>query len=164
LEIIERALSEYGRVVTGELQPKNILNDPVAILELKNRLEIAKLELRLKEQAHFTLVGQQQERIVSLENQLSEVRAILGTQLESVRDLSHTISHLAKSEVIPHTIEKALRELQSVIVLEHSKTNEAILSRTLDTIRVENPGLFGKIRASFSANSSDSFWEGVSWE
>ena len=153
LEVIEKALTDYGRVVTGELEPREILSNPIAILELNNRLEIARLELRLKEQAHQAIANQQQERIVSLENQLSEVRAILGTQLESVRDLSQTISHLAKSEVLSSTVKNALNELKSVVVLEHSKTNEAILSRSLETIRTENPSFFGKISASFSSIS-----------
>jgi transcriptional regulator with XRE-family HTH domain len=45
-EKIEKTLEEYGLVVTGKILPESFLSDPFEAMALKNKLEIADLELR----------------------------------------------------------------------------------------------------------------------
>lgn len=151
LEIIEKALTEYGKVVSGEMAPKDFVQAPFAILELNNRLEIARLELRLKEQAHLAMSSQQNERIISLEGQLKELRAIVGTQLEVFSDLTGMLRHLSSSADLSNSVAKAMDTLQKVILSGHTEDNERLLASSLRTIRDEDPGLFQQIRASISA-------------
>jgi hypothetical protein len=45
-EEIEKTLDEYGLVVIGKMQPEEFIGDPIEAMALKNKLEIANLELR----------------------------------------------------------------------------------------------------------------------
>ena len=88
IETIERTLNDYGLVVTGKKPATDLFDNPASVLELRNRLEIVTLELRLKEDAHRMLSTCHEDRIKSLESQLSEVRALVGTQLTTVGRLT----------------------------------------------------------------------------
>ncbi len=151
LEVVERALTEYGQVVIGQLSPQEFLSDPLAIVELNNRLEIARLELRLKEQSFISHIKQQDGRIASLESQLSKMLTIVGSQLGAVSDLAETISHIANAERISPSVAKAVVALTSIVSLSHSEENERKLRDSLDKIRADAPNLFIKIKATVSS-------------
>ncbi|HEY9699062.1 MAG TPA: serine protease [Trichocoleus sp.] len=82
-ERIERTLEEYGMVVTGKLRPEAFLNDPFEVIALKNKLEIADLELRqTRKLLEFTRDNSQQ-RIESLEVQVNKLHSIIEKGLQS---------------------------------------------------------------------------------
>jgi transcriptional regulator with XRE-family HTH domain len=83
-EKIEKTLEEYGLVVTGKIQPETFLSDPFEAMALKNKLEIADLELRqTRTLLNFTRDNSQQ-RIESLEVQLNKLHSIIENGLQSV--------------------------------------------------------------------------------
>jgi hypothetical protein len=53
IETITEALDQYGLVVKGEMSPSDFLADPMQVLELKNKLEMSALELRLTKELHW---------------------------------------------------------------------------------------------------------------
>lgn len=151
IETIAKTLDEYGLVVTGKLAPADMFDDPVSVLELGNRLEVAKLELRLKEQAHQMIASTQEGRIVSLESQLTEVRALVGEQLTAVGRLTGVIERLVDTERLTPAVARALDTLTALMSAEHTDANEAKLIDALETISVEDTGLFEKLSSSISS-------------
>jgi cell division GTPase FtsZ len=73
VEVIEKALSDYGHVVKGDLRADEILSNPLDIERLNMKLEIAGLELR-QNQKIITLyeseVSNSKTRIDNLESQV----------------------------------------------------------------------------------------------
>jgi hypothetical protein len=51
LEVIEQALEEFGRIVTGAEKPEHIIQNTLQVLEMKNELRI--MEMRVQQQSEF---------------------------------------------------------------------------------------------------------------
>jgi hypothetical protein len=147
---IERTLDDYGQVVIGELAPSVLFNEPMAIMELNNRLEIARLELKLKEQSHLMMSSHQEKRIESLEGQLNELRILIGNQLSMVSSLTSTITTLANSDRVSPAVSRALDTVSQLIKQQHTEKNEASLRESLEVIQNEDGTLFRKLFGSAS--------------
>jgi len=150
IETIVSTLRSYGQVVTGQLAPADFFNEPSAILELNNRLEIAKLELRLKEQSHLMFASSQEKRIDSLENQLSELRGLIGSQLTTVSSLAAVIKSLSDSNRVSPSVSRALDTVTRLVTQKYSEDNELKLRESLTFIQSEDSGLFKKLFSSAS--------------
>lgn len=150
VEIIESTLESYGQVVTGSLSPNDFFSEPSAILELNNRLEIAKLELKLKEQSYLMLSSSQEKRIDSLENQLSELRGLIGYQLTTVTSLTSVIENLADSDRISPSVSRALDSVTQLLAKKQTESNETELRESLSIIKKEDEGLFSNLFGSAS--------------
>lgn len=82
-EEIEKTLEEYGMVVTGKMQPESFLTDPFEAMALKNKLEIADLELRQTRKLLDFTRDNSQQRIESLEVQVNKLHSIIEKGLQS---------------------------------------------------------------------------------
>lgn len=154
LERIEETLVNYGKVVKGEITPKELLPSTIASIELSNKLELAKMELRLREQSFSTLSEVQNLRIVSLENQVSELRNLIGTQLDTVQSLATSLATISKSNSVSKSVAKAINTIAKLTNAEHTKINEASLTEALLTVRNENESMFVKIKDSILSFSN----------
>jgi transcriptional regulator with XRE-family HTH domain len=97
-EEIEKTLEEYGLVVTGKIQPESFLSDPFEAMALKNKLEIADLELRqAKKLLDFTRHNSQQ-RIESLEVQVNKLHSIIENGLQSGNHVFGVIRKMAEQD------------------------------------------------------------------
>ena len=79
-ERIEKDLSDYGLVVIGELAPEQFLKDPLEVLRLKQKLEIAALELRQTKELLYNERTHFNSRIESLEEEARNLWRLLDTQ------------------------------------------------------------------------------------
>ena len=82
-EEIEKTLEEYGLVVTGKMPPESFLSDPFEAMALKNKLEIADLELRQTRKLLDFTRDNSQQRIESLEVQVNKLHSIIEKGLQS---------------------------------------------------------------------------------
>lgn len=97
-EKIEQTLEEYGLVVKGKIQPENFLSDPFEAMALKNKLEIADLELRqAKKLLDFTRDNSQQ-RIESLEVHVNKLHSIIENGLQSGNHVFGLIRKMAEQD------------------------------------------------------------------
>jgi predicted ArsR family transcriptional regulator len=149
-QTIERTLSDYGKVVTGELLPMQFFSDPAAVTELSNKLEITKMELRLKEQNFLTYQSQSERRINELAGQVAGLMSLVGSQLSTVQTLSQALTSLASSERLSPAVAKALDAVTKLASSEKSEESEAKLHKALQVIRVENAGFFSRLKESAS--------------
>jgi len=97
-EKIERTLEEYGLVVTGKILPESFFSDPFEAMALKNKLEIADLELRqAKKLLDFTQDNSQQ-RIESLEVQVNKLHSIIENGLQSGNHVFGVIRKMSEQD------------------------------------------------------------------
>ncbi len=90
-EVVEKTLENYVEVVTEKRQPEDFFENPIHIIELRHKLEIAKLEIRQKEEIlrlseHHR--ARLEERVALLERSVDEHYRSMGTNLSSVIDLT----------------------------------------------------------------------------
>lgn len=106
-EIIEKTLEEYGMVITGKMEPEIFLSDPFEIMALKNKLEIADLELRqMRKLMDFSQCNSQQ-RIESLEIQVSRFYNIVEKGLQSGNTVFGVINKMAEQDKATYDLKNA---------------------------------------------------------
>ncbi len=81
-ETIEQTFNDYVMVISRQLPPENLLTDPFEVMALKNKLEIAELELRQSKELFAIISDKDRQRINSLEMQISQLFSIIGQSLQ----------------------------------------------------------------------------------
>lgn len=150
LQTVERTLEEYGRVVRGEIEPRQFLSDPAAATDLTNKLEITRLELRLKEQSFLQYRDITEKRIVNLDDQVKTLMNMMGDQLTAVQSLAQSLERLAAAERLSPAAAKAMSELTRLAASERDSASEARLLSALKILQRESPSLSQRIQTSAS--------------
>lgn len=149
IEKIERALGEYGLVIKGEMPLEDFFSNPFEILQLKNQIKIAHLQLENQKE----LLGLQKslhgEKITKLEEEVKWLR-------------SHVANILIYSQNNMAAIKEVMREsrdlldgrddiLESAISLIDKKLHNGItqndlaeVKQALESIHKRNPSFFEK--------------------
>jgi hypothetical protein len=97
-EKIERTLEEYGRVVAGQLPAELFLSDPFEVMALKNKLDMAHLELRQTRELLNYVQGNSQNRINSLEVEVNRLHCLIERSLHSKDTSLGVIEIMARQE------------------------------------------------------------------
>ncbi|MCR6642551.1 MAG: LuxR C-terminal-related transcriptional regulator [Sporocytophaga sp.] len=88
IQVIERTLEEYGLVISGKMNISDFLTDSRHIMELENKLEIAKLELRF---AYKQLEYEREchkDRIGNIEKEVNWLRGQIGNTLSEIKQIT----------------------------------------------------------------------------
>mgnify|MGYP000194499656 CR=1 FL=1 len=100
IDCIERSLHEFGLVVVGQKQARDILNNELDAERLNMKLEIAALELRHSQKflkIYELEIDQNKKRIGSLEDQLLELQSVIFNSLENTQsELFRTLNNNSK--------------------------------------------------------------------
>ena len=97
-EEIEKTLEEYGMVVMGKIQPEIFLSNPFDVMALKNKLEIADLDLRQARMLLDFTKDNSQQRIESLEVQVNKLHHIIEKGLQSGNHVFEVISKMTEQD------------------------------------------------------------------
>ncbi len=106
-EEIEKTLEEYGLVVTGKIPPESFLSDPFEAMALKNKLEIADLELRQTRKLLDFTRNNSQQRIESLEVQVNKLHSIIEKGLQSGDYVFKVISKMSEQDKSTYNLSHA---------------------------------------------------------
>lgn len=106
-EKIEKALEEYGMVVTGKIQPESFLSDPFEAMALKNKLEIADLELRQTRKLLDFTRDNSQQRIESLEVQVNKLHYIIERGLQSGNHIFEVMKKMTEQDKSTYNLSNA---------------------------------------------------------
>lgn len=106
-EEIEKTLEEYGLVVTGKMQPESFLSDPFEAMALKNKLEIADLELRQTRNFLDFTRDNSQQRIESLEVQVNKLHSIIEKGLQSGDHVFGVIRKMSEQDKSTYNLSNA---------------------------------------------------------
>ncbi len=145
IEIIEKTLEQYGLVVSGKMRPSDFLNNEMHVLELENKLEISKLELRF---AHNQLEYERKsnrEKIENIENEVKWLRGQIGTTLSDMKQiaiganihLSETIKlHFPSND---QALLKSLDIIEKCIVRQEYERDKDEMIKALQHVKKRNP-------------------------
>ena len=106
-EEIEKTLEEYGLVVTGKLPLESFLSDPFEAMALKNKLEIADLELRQTRKLLDFTRDNSQQRIESLEVQVNKLHSIIEKGLQSGDHVFEVIRKMSEQDKSTYNLSHA---------------------------------------------------------
>jgi hypothetical protein len=152
-ETIEHTLQAYGLVIAGKMLPEELLSDPFHVLELKNKLELAQTELRMKHdllQIADRQYQDQERRVLSLETEMANMRQLIGDSLQTVRgaqqhaqELTGMLQPLLTNLTTQHdtAVQHALDTLKGVIERGITTQDEPTVKEALVTLQQKEPGV-----------------------
>lgn len=170
IDTLEEELTQYALVIQGKIEPENILDNPLDVFELKNKFEIAQLEVRQTRELLQYTRSASEKRITSLEEDVAFLRQTMGAQLMHSNTvvgamLQQSLSHeKLQSMQIGHAqglFKDLLGEahgnqitLNAIKSLEHSLLSglstidvQEQVKESLVTIQQNSPGLVARVAA-----------------
>ena len=151
IEQIEKTLEQYGLVVTGKLPLNAFTTDRELIRDLKTRLEVTSLELRLRQESYLEQKSNYDKRVGSLEEQVQNLFAVVSTGLQHANTLSGVISHLASTTKLNERIIVSLDRISELATQAHSKEHEQALAEAFAQVQHESPSFYQQIRATLGS-------------
>lgn len=145
LTTIEKTLTEFGKVVKGDLAPSEFLNNDIAVLELSNKLELAKIELKLKEQTFLLINDNQTNRVNSLENQVTELRELIGKQLNTMDSFTQALITSTHNNNFSPAVSNMMDTISRLAEENHTIKNEDELKQTLLELKQQDPTVFKEV-------------------
>jgi hypothetical protein len=144
-ERIRHTLDEYGKVVMGVVAPEHFLNDPMQIIELKSKLEMTALELRLTKELHSTTKQLQDQRVTTLEDRVKELHSYIGSGISHVHQLHELLGVLIRAK--PNNVEviEATNQLIEIVQKGISKEDENPIKIALETLASKDKNLFENV-------------------
>jgi hypothetical protein len=79
-------------VISRKLRPESLLNDPLEVIALKNKLEIAELELRQAKELFAIVSDKDCQRINSLEMKVDQLFSIIGQGFQKDHHITFNIA------------------------------------------------------------------------
>lgn len=141
LKEVEQKLNEYGMAVMGKQPIESLSGDRNLIRELKTRLEVSGLELKLRQEAHLEYKVEIQNTVENLQSQILSLHEIVGQSLIHQKSLAETIIALSNNNDPSNIFKIALESISDICNLDQSTENEKKLKYSLSTIEKESPGL-----------------------
>lgn len=139
-EEIEKFLDQYGLVVLGDMPPEFLFEDPLDVMELKQKLKMAQFELQQKQEFIDFQKSQIQEKSQELKEarlEMKEFRALIGQSLQTTQAVSTNHVKAVESLTQPDPATQALIAIIQTFIEKQS----ADLKQPLQTIAraIQNP-------------------------
>lgn len=151
IEEIEKTLEQYGMVVTGSMPMDTFTNDRELIRDLKTRLEVTSLELRLRKDAYLEQKSGYDKRVGSLEEQVQNLFALVSTGLQHANNLSEVIKHVASTAKHNARVVTSLEKISELAMKAYSKEHEEALVRAFKEVQQESPSLYQHLRSTLAS-------------
>ncbi|VWC96783.1 hypothetical protein BLA9940_05847 [Burkholderia aenigmatica] len=149
-EEITRTLHEYGLVVTGKMRAEDLVHDPIQAMALKQKLELTELELRQTREILTLQRTYSEERIKSLESDVSRLYGMLEQKLGSDAGVQEQLIKLAGEQGERSTdLISAVLELSKA--LQSRDGTQAQLM--LEDIAIAKPDLFTRLTDFFYSSA-----------
>lgn len=146
IEKIKQTLDQYGLVVLGQISPNELLSNPMHIMELKNKLEMSAMELRMTKELLENTKSMQNERIESLEEKVSQLHALVGSGVTESSELHTIFKALIRVNSKGSEIEKAVSTLIKNISICAYKEDNKEANEAIKVIVDKEPGLFNHLQ------------------
>lgn len=132
VEEIEEYLDRYTEVVSGSREIATLTDDPIAILELKGQLEIARSQYQQQRDINLLLKNTHEQRIQCLESQLDWFKNHLALSMESSRHvLENVLSRLETQD--QRTAQLAGKLVELVVAQQTTSTKLLSLEKSAPT-------------------------------
>lgn len=147
IQVIEKTLEEYGLVISGKMKATDFLTDNMQIMELENKLEISKLELRF---AHKQLEYERQnnkEKIANIENEVNWLRGQIGNTLSDMKQITMGANNYLIESVKQHfpsndrALLKSLELIDRFLVMQENEMDKVDMIEALQSVKKKNPAV-----------------------
>ena len=142
-ELIEHELNEYGLVISGNKEPESYMNNSFQAMMLRNKLELAQLEVRqtrdllYSERKHYdSRIESLEEQVVFLKTTFSKQQSELSLSAKCLRDIAEI-----ETKAVTTALERIAELVESGTFLE----NRELVVSELESIRVESSTVVDKI-------------------
>lgn len=142
---IEKLFSDYGMVLSGELPPDSLLSDPIQLQGLKQKLEIASLELRQTKELLSIEKRYSDSKLQTLEADVKFLRESLASQMAGYQNLSSamveqisTISGNNQNDITLRLVDKLLNAINN--------KDETDFKLQIQNIKDQDPTLLDKLQ------------------
>lgn len=150
LERIERELTQYGLVVVGQMAVEDFMPDAVGSMRLRQKLELAQMELRhTKELLHVDRTHFN-ARLTSFETEIAFVRKLLDKNQYELEQTVQTLRQLA-SAAGPSSVDSINRIIDALSA--KSDANQEMLRSELAALKTDNPTLLDRLNELFVKGS-----------
>ncbi|OPX44464.1 pentapeptide repeat protein [Ruminiclostridium hungatei] len=145
-EIIERTLEEYGMVISGKMKPEEFLENPMEVLRLKNKLEIAEMELRQERRIFQLTENHYGNRILSLENEITNLYGIIGQAFGNSKETNNIMKTLVEKYHDSEIALSALNLIEEKIETGISDEDAEKIYKLLYDAREKKPGIITDLK------------------
>jgi hypothetical protein len=150
-EVVEKALNEYGLVITGKTEPEDVTDDPLLILSMKNEISIANARIECQRE----LLEFAKCQITKLQSLLSEAINKPAPRVELNVPIKAEAS-ASSFQVQGFEIAKTISEIQRIILeLTRSLPPSAMSARALQDVHDSLEKVKNKREAGELANSPE---------
>lgn len=147
IQVIEKTLEEYGLVISGKMKATDFLTDNMQILELENKLEISKLELRF---AHKQIEYERQndkEKIANIESEVNWLRRQIGNTLSDMKQITMGANNYLSENIKQHfpsndkALLKSLDLIEKFLVMQEDEKDKEEMIKALQSVKKKNPAI-----------------------
>ncbi|MGH2569275.1 MAG: hypothetical protein ACRDGA_13135, partial [Bacteroidota bacterium] len=151
IEKVETALRDFGLVVKGEKPPEYLFDDKLEAMSLRNKLDIAAMELRHMEQLYNLTTNQNSNRIQKLDEEVGYLRQLVGDTMggkeKSQSEFLNLIKVLSRSSTAQTA--SALSLLSERYKRGLRSEDEGDVKAALAAVEVERPGFLERLNDIF---------------
>lgn len=152
-EQISHLLQEYGLVVTGKISADQFLTDPIHATALKQKLELAEIEVRHTRELLALERSYGERRFSSLEAEVAFLKQQLAFQLSSASSERQMLLDKLVGETGRAASESQLHIIQQLVSGIIDK-DESILKESAEKLNNDDPTLLEKIQIFLLTNSA----------
>ncbi|EKO3819890.1 hypothetical protein NTH40_001408 [Vibrio harveyi] len=136
---VEALLNEYGEVLNGTLPAEQFITDQVQLLSLQRKLDMAALEVKHQQDILALTKVNYDQRIVTLEEQVSGLRQMLSDSITSHRIAQEQVSKLIEKYGNESEVELELLSLAKKLDERTADVQKDELERLVKQLHAENP-------------------------
>lgn len=151
IEKIEKTLEQYGLVVTGQLPMEKFTDDKELIRDLKTKLEVTSLELRLRKEAFLEQKTEYENRVGSLEEQVKNLYGLVSTGLQQANSLHEVIKNLASQAKLNAKAVSSLEKISDLAKETYSKERAQCLVQAFREVQAESPSFYQYLRSTLAS-------------
>jgi predicted SnoaL-like aldol condensation-catalyzing enzyme len=166
-EIIEKTLEEYSRVISNQESIETLFDNKIHIVALKNKLEMANMEVRQTREILELTKEASSTRLLSLEEEVQHLRSHIGSQMSLASESNKIIKTqaAASSKVVLELINSSnllvkdlladklmgLKVLEALKVIDERlergvrQDDEVALKEALRVISEESPDIIDEL-------------------
>jgi len=139
---MEESLDLFGKVVCGKEPPSALLSDSNHVQELKTKLEIAALELRLTKEHYIERDKTQEDRIKHMESEINFIREYIGTSLMQRDRVYDFVDSLIERSINGSDVSNTLKTIAGILVHGNLEQSETYMKDALTELKVFDKGVF----------------------
>jgi len=143
---VNKVLEQYGLVITGKANPREVTSSDFRALALQQKLELAQLEIKQTKDLMYMQEKYSGQTIKSLQSDVAMLKELLGRELNAKNDLQVKLFELT-NKLTDNQASNQVILLMKALAESFNADDEDKARVTLEDIRSAEPDFFERIHA-----------------